>query len=72
VSLFGDCTGRLRASAYEPEVWVVLGMAALGLPPLTRVVWPKYDLQPFVLLLRYESSGRRCSATAPARGVVRG
>jgi hypothetical protein len=53
-------------------VWVVVGMAALGLPLLAKVVWPNIDLQPFVLLPRYESSGRRCSATAPARGVGRG
>jgi hypothetical protein len=45
---------RLRVSAYGPEVWAVLAMAALGLPMLAKVVWPYYYLQPFVLLLIYE------------------
>src|SRR5438067_6709634 len=45
---------RLRVSADGPEVWAVLGMAALGLPLLAKVVWPYYYLQPFVLLLIYE------------------
>ena len=77
MSLFGDCTSRLRASAYEPEVCVVLGMTALGLRLLAKVVWPNYDLQPFVLLLRYEwatlqrhRAGARCWPGAERAGLL--
>jgi len=45
---------RLRVSAYGPEVWAVLAIAALGLPMLAKVMWPYYYLQPFVLLVIYE------------------
>jgi len=45
---------RLRVSAYEPEVWAVLAIAALGLPLLAKVMWPYYYFQPFVLLVIYE------------------
>jgi len=52
---------RLRVSAYGPEAWAVLAIAALGLPMLAKVMWPYYYLQPFVLLVIYEC------ATSPRR-----
>lgn len=45
---------RLRVSAYGPEVWAVLAIAALGVPMLAKMMWPYYYFQPFVLLLIYE------------------
>ncbi len=45
---------RLRISAYSPEAWGVMGIGALALPALTKLNWPYYYLQPFVLLLIWE------------------
>jgi len=61
---------RLRVSAYSPEVWAVLAIAALGLPMLAKVMWPYYYFQPFVLLVIY-TSARRAHDIARARGVGR-
>ncbi len=45
---------RLLISAYSPEAWGVMVIAALALPSLTKLNWPYYYLQPFVLLLIWE------------------
>ncbi len=45
---------RRRVSAYSPDAWAVLAIAALGLPLLSKFNWPYYYLQPFVLLLIWE------------------
>lgn len=54
---------RLRISTYSPEAWGVMGIAALALPALTKLNWPYYYLQPFVLLLIWEfgTMRDRCS-----------
>jgi len=43
-----------RVSAYSPDAWAVLAIAALGLPLVSKFTWPYYYLQPFILLLIWE------------------
>jgi hypothetical protein len=50
---------RLGISAYRPEAWSVLAIAALSLPMLNKLNWPYYFLQPFVLLLIAECATGR-------------
>lgn len=45
---------RLRISAFGPEAWAVLAIAALTVPMLSKTNWPYYYLEPFTLLVIWE------------------
>ncbi len=54
VAVAARAARRWHVSAYSPDAWAVLAIAALGLPLLSKLNWPYYYLQPFVLLLIWE------------------
>ncbi len=45
---------RWRISAYSREAWAVMGVAALAVPLLIKMIWPYYYLEPFIFLLVWE------------------
>ena len=45
---------RWHISAYAPEAWAILTIAALTVPMLSKTNWPYYYLEPFVLLVIWE------------------
>jgi hypothetical protein len=45
---------RWHISAYSREAWAVMGVAALAVPLLIKMIWPYYYLEPFIFLLVWE------------------
>jgi hypothetical protein len=65
---------RLGVRSDMPGLWGVLAVAAMLVPMLSKLNWPYYAVEPFILLLVFEVSvaGRPVSAVSGSAGASAG